>query len=54
MIIGIMLRLIYVTYTPITIRQHDMEEKVGHLAYIETIYKTGILLCSPNNRQKKF
>ena len=42
-LVGILLRLIYVIYTPITIRQHDMEENVGHLAYIETIYKTGKL-----------
>ena len=42
-LVGILLRLIYVIYTPITIRQHDMEKNVGHLAYIETIYKTGKL-----------
>lgn len=42
-LVGILLRLIYVIYTPITIRQHDMEENIGHLAYIETIYKTGKL-----------
>ena len=42
-LVGILLRLIYIIYTPINIRQHDMEEKVGHLAYVETIYKTGKL-----------
>ena len=42
-IIGIILRIIYIAYTPITKRQHDMEEEVGHLAYIETIYETGKL-----------
>lgn len=42
-IIGIILRIIYITYTPITQRQHDMEKEVGHLAYIETIYETGKL-----------
>ena len=42
-IMGIILRIIYITYTPITQRQHDMEKEVGHLAYIETIYETGKL-----------
>lgn len=42
-IIGIILRIIYITYTPITQRQHDMEKEVGHLAYIETIYERGKL-----------
>ena len=42
-IIGIILRIIYIAYTPITKRQHDMEKEVGHLAYIETIYETGKL-----------
>ena len=42
-IMGIILRIIYIAYTPITKRQHDMEKEVGHLAYIETIYETGKL-----------
>lgn len=42
-IIGIVLRTVYILYTPITERQHDIEENVGHLAYIETIYETGKL-----------
>lgn len=42
-IIGIVLRTVYILYTPITERQHDMEKDVGHLAYIETIYETGKL-----------
>ncbi|WP_294378395.1 hypothetical protein [uncultured Clostridium sp.] len=50
-IIGIILRIIYITYTPITKRQHDMEKGSGHLAYIETIYKTGKL---PENNEWQF
>ena len=42
-VIGILLRTAYILYTPITERQHDLEKDVGHLAYIETIYKTGKL-----------
>ena len=42
-IIGIILRTTYILYTPITERQHDMEDGIGHLAYIETIYNTGKL-----------
>lgn len=41
--IGIVLRTAYILYTPIERRQHDMEENVGHLAYIENIYETGNL-----------
>lgn len=41
--VGIILRTVYILYTPITERQHDMEKSVGHLAYIETIYETGKL-----------
>ena len=43
MIVGFVLRTVYILYTPITERQHDMEEDVGHLAYIRTIYETGKL-----------
>ncbi len=42
-IIGIVLRSVYILYTPLTERQHDLEANVGHLAYIETIYNTGKL-----------
>lgn len=42
-IIGIVLRTVYILYTPLTERQHDLEANVGHLAYIETIYNTGKL-----------
>lgn len=42
-IIGIVLRTVYILYTPLDERQHDMEKKSGHLAYIETIYDTGKL-----------
>ena len=42
-IVGTILRIAYITYTPIDKRQHDMEKNVGHLAYIETIYNTGKL-----------
>ena len=45
-IIGIILRTVYILYTPITQRQHDMEVETGHLAYIETIYQTGKLPTS--------
>ena len=41
--IGIILRTVYILYTPIDVRQHDVESDVGHIAYIETIYKTGKL-----------
>ena len=50
-IIGIILRTCYILYTPITARQHDMENEVGHLAYIETIYETGRL---PNHNKWQF
>ena len=43
MIIGIILRINYISYTTIDERQHDLEKNVGHLAYIETIYNTGKL-----------
>ena len=43
MIIGIILRINYISYTTIDERQHDLEKDVGHLAYIETIYNTGKL-----------
>lgn len=42
-IIGIILRINYISYTTIDERQHDMEKEVGHLAYIETIFNTGKL-----------
>lgn len=39
---GVVLRLIYITYTPITVRQHDVEAFFeggsGHAGYIEYIY----------------
>ncbi len=41
--IGIILRTMYILYTPIQKRQHDMDKDVGHLSYIETIYNTGKL-----------
>lgn len=46
---GIVLRLIYITYTPITVRQHDVESFFegggGHAGYIEYIYNN---LSLPN------
>lgn len=42
-IIGILLRMVYISYTSIEERQHDMDGKIGHLGYIYTIYKTGEL-----------
>ena len=50
-IIGIILRTTYILNTSITERQHDMEEKTGHMAYIETIYNTGKL---PDNNNWQF
>lgn len=50
-LIGLILRTVYILYTPITERQHDMEPNYGHLAYIETIYETGKL---PTNNKWQF
>ena len=37
-VIGILLRLVYVCYTDYYERQHDVEFDVGHIGYIEQIY----------------
>ena len=50
-LVGIMLRGIYVIYTPINLRQHDVIGSSGHLAYIEKIYLTGKL---PNTNNWQF
>ena len=42
-IIGIIFRLIYISYTSIEDRQHDMKGNFGHLGYIKNIYETGKL-----------
>jgi len=42
-VIGIILRTLYISYTTIQERQHDMYENIGHLSYIEEIYETGKL-----------
>ena len=44
-IIGILLRTMYIIYTPITVRQHDVDyfNYEGHLSYINTIYETSKL-----------
>ena len=44
-IFGILIRAMYIVYTPITERQHDVYsiEDEGHLGYIYTIYETGKL-----------
>lgn len=44
-IIGILIRLMYIMYTPVTERQHDVDyiEDEGHLGYIYRIYETGKL-----------
>ena len=42
-IIGIVVRVIYVSYTNYDVRQHDIEPGVGHIAYIMHIYETGSL-----------
>ena len=45
MILGILIRVMYIIYTPITERQHDVYSinDQGHLGYIYTIYQTGKL-----------
>ena len=45
MILGILTRAMYIIYTPITERQHDVYgiNDQGHLGYIYTIYQTGKL-----------
>ena len=45
MIVGILTRVMYIIYTPITERQHDVYgiNDQGHLGYIYTIYQTGKL-----------
>lgn len=44
-IIGVILRTMYIVYTPITTRQHDVESLYsnGHLKYIYTLYSEGHL-----------
>lgn len=42
-LIGLILRTAYVLYTPINVRQHDIEGEFGNLSYIHTIYETGEL-----------
>lgn len=53
MILGIFIRAMYIIYTPITERQHDVYsiEDEGHLGYIYTIYETGKL---PNTNNIQF
>lgn len=43
LLIGIIVRTLYISYTDIYDRQHDVAGRRGHLAYIETVYKTGEL-----------
>ena len=45
MILGILIRAMYIIYTPINERQHDVYNinDQGHLGYIYTIYQTGKL-----------
>ncbi len=45
MVVGILTRAMYIIYTPITERQHDVYSinDQGHLGYIYTIYQTGKL-----------
>lgn len=44
-VLGILIRAMYIVYTPVTERQHDVYtiEDDGHLGYIYTIYETGEL-----------
>lgn len=50
MILGLLVRAMYIVYTPITERQHDVYsiEDEGHLGYIYTIYETGKLPTTNN------
>lgn len=50
-IIGIMLRTMYVSYTTINERQHDVDGDRGHLAYIEYVYENAKL---PDNNEWQF
>ena len=52
-LIGILLRSMYIVYTPITERQHDVYGigDMGHLDYIYTIYETNDL---PNTNNGQF
>ena len=49
-ILGLLVRVMYIVYTPITERQHDVYsiEDEGHLGYIYTIYETGKLPTTNN------
>lgn len=49
-ILGLLVRAMYIVYTPITERQHDVYsiEDEGHLGYIYTIYETGKLPTTNN------
>lgn len=51
--VGVIIRAMYIAYTPITERQHDVysAQDQGHLGYIYTIYKTGTL---PNTNNVQF
>lgn len=50
MLLGFLVRAMYIVYTPITERQHDVYsiEDEGHLGYIYTIYETGKLPTTNN------
>ena len=50
-VIGIILRVFYISYTSIEDRQHDMKGRFGHLDYYDTIYQTGKL---PNDNNGQF
>lgn len=43
MIIGIVIRILYISYTNYDVRQHDIEPEIGHIAYIQNIYEKGKL-----------
>lgn len=49
-VLGILVRLVYVCYTDYDERQHDIEPEVGHIAYIEQIYNNWSL-ADHNNWQ---
>ncbi len=50
-LIGLILRISYILYTPIKVRQHDVIGEYENFAYITEIYKTGKL---PNSNTWQF
>lgn len=51
--IGLLIRLMYISYTPVSLRQHDFNNATnsGHLSYITTLAETGKL---PDSNKGQF